>query len=203
MTKPQTEPKIIQFKCTIKGIRPPIWRRVLVPSSFSLFDLHRVLEVAFCWSDDHLHGFEYGRQSFSVPHPDDWAPVLDERKYTLDSLRLKPGSKIEYTYDFGDNWEHTVEVEKVLPPESEGHYPRCIAGRRAAPPEDCGGVGGYESILDALRGLSDDEWSKELLEWHEGYDPEAFDLEDINHGLLTIRPKGRPTRRSEAKPDND
>lgn len=100
-------------------------------------------------------------------------------------------SKISYVYDFGDGWDHQVLVEKLLDRQPGTKYPRCIGGRRAAPPEDCGGIGGYEELLETLADPTHPEHA-EMLEWlgldnAERFDPAAFDKQAVTESLPPIR----------------
>jgi hypothetical protein len=167
--------RVFQLKATIVGIKPPVWRRVLVRESATLLDLHYVLQGAFGWSDCHLHEFEIDGVSYGA---DDgggwWAPVEDERRTRLGRV-AKQGTRIHYTYDFGDDWLHKVAVEKVLPADPKVRYPVCIGGKRACPPEDCGGVWGYEQLRAAISDPNHPQ-HEEMLEWVGG----AFDPEDCD-----------------------
>src|SRR3954471_13596926 len=138
---------IYQLKVTLKGSKPPIWRRIQVRSDISLADLHQILQVAMGWEDYHLHQFIVGGQYYGVPDKDFDMDVLSERTAKLN--RIAPGEKSRFTYeyDFGDDGLHDVLVEKVLPPEPDAQYPRCITGKRARPPEDCGGIWGYGDFV--------------------------------------------------------
>ena len=135
------------------------------------------------WFDGHLHEFRVGRQRFGPPDPDDWSDTEDSRRMKLSQVVAARFKKLSYTYDFGDNWEHSILVEKQLPAEAGVHYPRCLAGKRACPPEDCGGVWGYEELLEILRDPNNPEHA-ERLEWlGDNFDPEAFDIEATNQKL--------------------
>jgi Plasmid pRiA4b ORF-3-like protein len=179
--------KIYQLKVTLIDTKPPIWRRLLVPAELTLAQLHDVLQDAMGWEECHLHEFRIGRQRFGVPDPDDRltggdAP-MDERKARLFDVLGKVGAKADYTYDFGDGWEHRIAVKKVLPPEPGIPYPVCTAGKLHGPPEDCGGVGGYYDFLEAIRD-PEHERHEELLEWvGDAFDPEAFSIDEVNRRL--------------------
>jgi tetratricopeptide (TPR) repeat protein len=178
---------VYQLKVTLKGFRPPIWRRLLVPADTRLAKLHDVVQIAMGWTDSHLHQFEAGRRSIGVPDPNGWQQVEDERKVRLADVAPGEKARLRYQYDFGDSWEHEILVEKVLPTETGARYPLCTAGRRACPPEDVGGVWGYADFLDAIADPAH-ERHEELLEWIGGeFDPEAFDLAAINADLRRLR----------------
>lgn len=181
---------IYQIKVTLKDIRPPIWRRVQVPSNVSLNKLHRILQAVMPWADYHLHQFIIGGVYYGIPDPeyaDCGFDVKSDRTARLN--RVAPGARARfmYEYDFGDGWEHEILIEKVLPPEGGVRYPICLAGKRACPPEDVGGTPGYTRFLEAIRNPEHEEHD-ELQQWVGGsFDPEAFDLDEINHRLKRVR----------------
>jgi hypothetical protein len=188
-TKHAKEVPIYQIKVTLQGSKPPIWRRLLVRSDITLADLHRIIQAAFGWWDYHLHQFIVGEIYFGVPDPDydDYLEMHDERKIRLHQLAEREGSKFRYEYDFGDDWLHQVLVEKILPPEPGQAYPVCLKGRRACPPEDVGGMWGYEHFLEAIADPEHEEHDN-YLDWVGGeFDPEAFDLEEVNEALRALR----------------
>lgn len=178
---------VLQFKIALDGIRPPIWRRIQVPCDYSFWDLHVAIQDAMGWLDYHLHLFELPdpmtRGPVRIGIPDDDDLLEDDRLvagwgvavaafFTLANRRAK------YEYDFGDGWMHTVTLEKIFPRDKGVEYPRCIAGRRARPPEDCGGITGYERILEVLAHPTTAD--TELLEWLGGsYEPEKFDPKKV------------------------
>lgn len=137
---------VLRLKVTLRGVRPPVWRRLEVSTATSLGELHELLQVAMGWSDEHLHLFEAHGEQYGDP-----ALLEDLRVRPESRVRLRqvagPGDRLRYVYDFGDDWVHDVLVEAVLPPAPEARYPRCTAGRRACPPENCGGPAGYAALL--------------------------------------------------------
>lgn len=179
---------VFQLKVTLRETKPPIWRRVLVDGSDTLDKLHEVIQAAFGWWGYHLHEFEVGRARYGVPDPDDdlGEPTRDERRTRLDAI-ADEGTSFRYTYDFGDGWDHRVVVEKVLPAGAEMALPTCVDGRRACPPEDCGGPWGYLELLAILADPGHPE-HLERLEWLERpLDPEAFDPNDFAQNLRNLR----------------
>ena len=175
-----------RLKATIGNIRPPVWRRIEVPGNVSFAGLHDVLQTAFGWTDSHLHQFVVGRLRFGVPDPDDgdWGPpVRDERRARLQEIVDDGVKSFVYEYDFGDGWEHRILVEKTSAAEPGVAYPRCTAGRRACPPEDCGGPWGYAHLLEVLTD-PDHPQHDETREWlGDEFDPAAFDLDAVNASL--------------------
>jgi hypothetical protein len=183
--------QIFQLKVTLLGTDPPIWRRLLVPAGATLESLHRVLQIAVGWDDCHMHEFAIGRQRFGAPGPmDDFGgpPVVSERNIALGQLLTRPRSKLRYTYDFGDSWEHEIVLEKILPPEPNRAYPSCVAGERQGPPEDCGGLPGFYNLLDAIADPKHPD-HEDTKEWAGDFDPDAFSIDEVNRRLARIRPK--------------
>ncbi|HET8617695.1 MAG TPA: plasmid pRiA4b ORF-3 family protein [Acidimicrobiales bacterium] len=179
---------VYQLKVTLLDTKPPIWRRVLVDGRSTLDHLHEVIQAAFGWWNCHLHEFEVGTTRYGVPDPDgDWDPPRDERRTRLDAIAGK-GTSLRYTYDFGDGWDHRVVVEKVLPPAAVTAVPACIDGRRACPPEDCGGTWGYRELLAILGDRSHPE-HHERWKWlgRRDFDPEAFDPSEFEENLRNGR----------------
>ena len=175
--------RIIQFKISLAEIRPPIWRRVLVPDTMTLGDLHNVIQVAMGWWDSHMHEFEVNGVTYGSLDDESFYEVLDEWETPLSSLALREKQRIKYSYDFGDDWQHNVVVEKFLPVDASLNYPLCVAGKRACPPEDCGGPWGYAEFLETIGDPADSN-HEEMLEWVGGeFDPEEFDLEETNEML--------------------
>ncbi|MHC8514285.1 plasmid pRiA4b ORF-3 family protein [Sporosarcina sp. ITBMC105] len=184
-----------QLKVALKGAKPPIWRRIIIPGYYTFEELHFVIQEAMGWEDYHLYSFECGDLIIdSQPEEDDpfggliaMRPKLDATDTMVAELLLKEGDKCHYTYDFGDNWEHTVALEKILPSDVERQLPVCLMGKRACPPEDCGGIHGYKSMLATLEGPDTDE-KAHLLEWlgTEKFDPEAFDIDMVNTELRRL-----------------
>ena len=181
--------RIYQIQVTLGEIRPPIWRRIQVTSDTTLRKLHRILQEVMGWEDYHLHQFiidelDYGEPDLEIDYGN---PTKSDRTVRLSEVVSRPKTKFAYEYDFGDGWWHEILIEKILPPQEKVRYPVCLAGKRACPPEDCGGPPGYAEFLEAIRD-SNHERHEELLEWIGGsFDPDAFDLNQINTQLRRIR----------------
>ncbi|MEW6646293.1 MAG: plasmid pRiA4b ORF-3 family protein [Pseudomonadota bacterium] len=188
ITQPTTlgSARIYQIKVTLKWSKPPIWRCLQVRGDTKLGKLHQILQITMGWWDEHLHAFEAGGVAYGEPNPDFPSDLRQERNVRLDKV-AQEGDTFRYEYDFGDSWVHEIMVEKVLDPELGVRYPRCLAGKRACPPEDCGGVPGYERMLEIV-GNPKDEEHEEMVEWlGEEFDPEVFDLEAVNEELGEVR----------------
>jgi hypothetical protein len=175
---------ILQVKVSIVGARPPIWRRLEVPASMPLSDLHHLLQVAFGWEDVHDHCFESRGtdESADARGIRTVEGALLRRKRLVDLVSTQ-GDQAVYRYDLVDDWEHLIEVEARHAPEPGQHYPICTAGRRAGPPEDCGGIVVLDDLLGALV-APDDPDNRDLLALAPpGYDPTRFDREALNDDL--------------------
>lgn len=183
---------VYQLKITLKDIEPSIWRTIQVPTTCTFWDLHSFIQDAFGWTNSHMHQFIYTDAhtdneeikpiiiGFPMePEFDDEEPVLPGWEYKVKRFIEGETSKIEYIYDLGDNWQHTIELEYILPAEQGTKYPRCIAGERNSPPEDCGGPQGYAGLLETLFDPSDPEHD-DTVAWVDSmkgctFDPEEFD----------------------------
>jgi len=138
------------------------------------------------WENAHLHEFKVGELSYGEPHPDYGDSMLSHKKATVQAVAVTVGGKFTYIYDFGDGWQHELMLEKIVKAEVGVHYPVCIAGKRACPPEDCGGIGGFGELLEALSDPQTDD-QRDLVEWASEYDPTVFDLEGVNKRLKRMK----------------
>jgi hypothetical protein len=164
--------EILQLKITLKGItKPPVWRRVQVRANTTFATLHQIIQAAFGWTDTHLHIFEHDGEQIGVPDPDWDNDCADEADTTLDEALLGPKDRVRYTYDFGDDWEHDIVLEKVLEPDADDRRPVLLTGKGACPPEDCGGPWGYAELKDAG-----------------GFDPASCDLTHAEQRVQAIDP---------------
>jgi len=180
--KKSGEKRVYQLKVTLRDIRPPIWRRIQVTSETDLDDLHRILQTVMGWYGGHLHEFDVFGDHYGDPLLSE-GDVLDEASVTLGQLITREKEKLHYLYDFGDSWEHEMLVEKILTLEKGKQYPVCLAGKRACPPEDCGGPAGYENLLEALKDPSHPE-HEDMFDWlPRDFDSEKFDVESVNRRL--------------------
>lgn len=199
-------PAVHQLKIVLHGTKPPLWRRILVPSAASLGFLHDVIQEAFGWEGFHLHRFHDDRDR-EWGEPDGsgsgfrTAAFADEEEAELGKVLRAAGAVLWYTYDFGDDWRHRIEVEKITPLESGVTYPNCTGGRRAAPPaEDIGGIWGLEDLayLVSHPAETPPEHFEDLVSHlrAKGYDPEAFDPAELSRRLsgLTVRTAVKATR---------
>jgi len=178
--------KVYQIKVSLDGSTPPIWRRLLVSEDANLQQLHDIIQVAMGWFESHLHQFIADGVFYGVP--DEEFDLKDESQHTISELLNQEMQEIKYEYDFGDSWMHTITLEKILSNDDNGgHLPRCIEGERAAPPEDCGGIPGYENLLKILSDPENPQHD-EMHEWLaiDEFDSAYFDMEDVNDELLDL-----------------
>lgn len=194
---PDDGPRLFQLKIDLVGSGPPIWRRVLVPEDMKLDQLHGVVQIVMGWDDSHLHMFSsdavmyamYGDEDDDSEHPPEWEHAVGE-------VLPHAKSKLLYEYDLGDSWIHRITLEKKLPPDPAFRHPVCLAGARACPPEDSGGIDGYYSLLESMSNPDDPDhgWViEEVL--GEDFNPEAFDIDSVNRMLARrFRLRGRKKR---------
>jgi len=177
---------VYQVKITLNDVDPPVWRRVQV-GDCSLAELHHIIQVCMGWENYHLYAFEVDGVEYSDPVSGDGLDYCDSRSRKLSQLASQGPNRFTYQYDFGDDWEHEIVIEKTLTPEPKAKYPRCVEGKRACPPEDCGGAYGYEAFLEAIHDRHHAE-HEEMLEWVGGkFNPEAFDKTRVNRELQRLR----------------
>jgi hypothetical protein len=194
-------PRSYQLKVTLQSVRPPVWRRFTVRDDITLAKLHGLLQVIMGWTDSHLHLFAASGRRFCGPEVDLPPPRQDEGKVRLRDVLKEPADRFVYEYDFGDGWKHTVVLEEVLPHEPRARYPVILDGRRACPPEDCGGVPGYAHLLEVLAAPDHPE-HEDLREWVGGrFDSERLDVGALNrtfHGgwYLPVDDEPQPPARS-------
>lgn len=185
--------EVYQFLITLKFIEPDIWRRILVPSTYTFWDLHVAVQSAMGWEDAHPHAFEFKLPNKRIleinsdPYddPDEDEFEFSERKYLFEDRaqiadHFNKKSKVcIYTYDFGDSWEHIIKFEKILPALKGETYPKCTGGERACPPEDCGGPFLYYSRIESLKSPDTEEYEYALMLFGENFDPESFHHESV------------------------
>jgi hypothetical protein len=181
------EQEVCQLKVTLRGIRPAIWRRLVVSADTTLTRLHRVLQIAMGWQDSHMHEFRVDDR-----RPAGLGSAQMGRSARIGDVLTEMSSSLTYTYDLGDGWEHSIVLEKRFSGGDDTEYPVCLGGQQAGPPEDCGGVPGYYDLLEVLQNPADERY-EEMRKWiGEDFDPRAFSVEAVNRQLRS----GRPRRRS-------
>ncbi|MBW6473687.1 MAG: plasmid pRiA4b ORF-3 family protein [Anaerolineaceae bacterium] len=180
--------KILQIKITLREIKPPIWRRVLITDQMTLWDLHVVIQSVFGWAGYHLHEFKIGNVLYGDPEDSEFMDFVkeDEELYKVSDFNFNKGSQFTYLYDFGDGWKHSILIEKVLPHDKKAKLPQFLEGKRATPPEDVGGEHGYNEFLEAIKNPKHPEHEHYLI-WVGGFfDPERVDLKKINYRIDLI-----------------
>jgi len=175
---------LFQFKITLVGMKPPIWRRIQVRDC-TLGDLHDIIQAVMGWENCHMHQFIIDGERYSTPLPGDFdLDFKNEKKLRLSQIVPKSGKHVRfrYEYDFGDGWLHDIAFEEFAEPEGMARYPRCVDGARSGPPEDIGGIWGYEEYLEAIAD-PEHERHDEFMEWNGGWDGEKFSVESVNQLL--------------------
>lgn len=188
MTRLRRPPSLLQLKIELAGIKPVIWRRIVVPSSITLGKLHLVIQAAMGWWGGHLHEFEIAGELYGQPGPDDprGESVISEARVRL-GARLAGTKSFRYLYDFGDGWNHRIKVERALPPLGEFPFALCVAGANACPPEDVGGAPGYADFVEAITQPNHPD-HREFLDCYGGpFDPAKFDYEPACRRLDEIK----------------
>lgn len=193
-----TAPGRLRLKIALDNLKPAIWRRVEVTDDLSFWQLHRVIQAAMGWEDYHMHEFKVGDKRIGSKTPDDFMgfgePIISERSARLGTV-LESHRKFRYWYDFGDDWWHTITVEKRLPPDPQAPAAVLVDGERACPPEDCGGPWGYADLLD-IAATPDHEDHAEIVDWlGEDFDPEQFE-----QAAFACRVATAVRKRRQAKP---
>jgi len=184
---PSAARSVYQLKVVLVGSELPIWRRVLVPAEIKLSSLHRVMQILMDWTDDHQHQFTVLTKPRSRADSGQDVHPADEARFRLCDVAPTPGSELLYEYDFGDSWNHHITVEKSMPRDRETpSHPVCLAGERACPPEDCGGIMRYAYIVKALRDPAHPEHGESVERFGPDFDPEAFSIERVNARLESI-----------------
>jgi hypothetical protein len=172
--------EVYQIKVALLGIEPEIWRRLLAPPEMTLRRFSEAIAIAMGWTGGHLHEFRAGKALYGEPDDDHDSYQItrrqNDRKVPLRKMLGRLGSKAVYTYDFADDWQHSIVLEKRLKADPATKYPLCTGGEMACPPEDCGGLPGYYNLLRTNR----------------AYDPTAFSLEQVNRALQRRSWRARP-----------
>lgn len=182
---------IFQFKIELKGLRPPVWRRFLVGSNITFYQFHNIIQNVMGWENYHIYQFVLGRNSYILDSEDDadgffGVDIQRSNVLKLSDIFKNEKQKIEYEYDFGDGWEHRITLEKIVEKENNVNYPICIAGKRNCPPEDIGGIGGYQYFLEVIKNPENGDYEEMIQYSGDDFDPEEFDIEFINEILEDV-----------------
>lgn len=181
-------PHLLQLRIELAWIKPAIWRRVIVPETITLPKLHQVIQASMGWLDCHLHEFEIAGERYGIPDPefDFGEPIRSEKRVRLVTSLLGTTS-FRYVYDFGDDWEHRIKVERRIAPEPLIDSAMCTAGANACPPEDVGGAPGYADFVEAMADPEHPEHDA-MRQWHgQEFDPTTFDFVAVNLRLQNIK----------------
>jgi hypothetical protein len=185
--------RAVQLTVTLGEIEPPIWRRLVVPASLTLRELHAMIQTAMGWQDYHLRLFDVDGVLYGDVEEMEGRPLGDEEVFTVGQA-AESVDQFSYEYDFGDSWTHYVQVDQVIASVGAG-TPHLVGGARACPPEDCGRPGGYEELLEVLADPAHED-HEHMLSWVGGaFDPEAFDLAGTNANLELYDRHTRQRRR--------
>jgi hypothetical protein len=191
---------ILQFKITLLGSQPLIWRRFQVTDDYRFDRFHQVIYLVMGWMNSHLHEFHIGERKIGMRFDDPWSrtELIDETKVFLHEMNFQEGDKLHYLYDFGDYWEHLLEVQHIT--KGSLSAPSCLNGQNACPPEDCGGTSGYANLLKVLNDPKDSDYDN-LLQWlPDGFSPNFFDIDKVNTELAKFGVWHRKHPRAKATP---
>ena len=193
--------QIATLRIELTDTDPVIWRQVEVPTSITLKVLHDVVQAAMGWYNQHLWELRQGKQRCGRPIPGDVrsrSPTLKADKVRLREILGGRKTVLDYTYDFGDSWEHRLTLTDIRPGDPGVEYPRYIVGERAAPPEDCGGIPGFYAALDILADPNHPDHA-EIADWFDEYDPDTIDELVLNIALSRIARRRNPARATFAR----
>lgn len=177
---------IYEIRIALAENKPEIWRVFQVPASITLRKFHKVIQRVMGWEDYHLYSFEKGGIVFGRPDPDFTRDTINDNSVSLYCLLKRKGDQLTYVYDFGDNWQHRVSLQRMLPENPDMKYPLCLDGANACPPEDCGSHHGYSEYCEAILDPSHEQ-HEEYLGWRSPFDPYAFDLLAVNRELRRVK----------------
>jgi hypothetical protein len=186
----------VRIKATLAHVAPEVMRRLAVPLTIRLDRLHLTLQAAFGWTNSHLYAFHADAMSWGEPDPDFHDTMGDARKTRLYDIVRDTGARtVRYTYDFGDNWEHVIKLEKWVEDTSMEGLPMLLDAKGRCPPEDVGGPPGYENFLAALRDPAHDEHVDLRRRAGEDFDPAILDRKPLEAAVDALARKWRPKRR--------
>lgn len=179
---------ILQLKIELGGITPKIWRRFLVKDNITFHGLHTIIQEVMGWENYHLYSFNIGGVRIEMPDEggDQEYESKNSKKVKLFYYVTKEKQKFHYEYDFGDSWEHEIVVENILDslPKGVQQVPYCIEGERACPPEDCGGIWGYEELFEISKDKNHPDYEERIVDWlSEGWNFEKFNIDEVNKRL--------------------
>ncbi len=178
--------RVYELKIALENTEPAVWRRLLIPETLSFYKLHHAIQIAFDWENSHLYAFHQGKVSIGNAELLQESEVIDDRETFVNQILKGKGDYLCYEYDFGDGWNHIVAVEDIHPDDANITSPVCLDGAMAAPPEDCGGIEGYNRLKRVMANSKHPEY-KELNKWlGKHFGPEHFDLKKVNSKLKNL-----------------
>jgi len=186
---PYVSTQVYQLKVLLESTRPTVYRTTEIKADATFYDLHVAIQIMFGWHNAHLH--EFKKKDLLISDPEFYEDafdfedekILDEQQIKISKVFQTPKDRILYLYDFGDSWEHSVTLEKIIDAKENTVYPQCIRGKRCAPPEDIGGVWGFENFKEIMADPSNEEY-EENKEWYGSeFDLEKVDFKEINEQL--------------------
>lgn len=182
-----TNELVVQLRIALQGLQPPIWRRAQVGTRVTFDQLHTLFQTLMGWTNSHLHEFRVNElrigQFFDGLELEGNEDMIDEKTVRLGDVITQADTSFQYTYDFGDSWEHEIVIERWLTADRQVFYPVCLDGARNCPPEDCGGMRGYEELLSILKDRTHPHREETLTWLGGGYLPESFNLSQVNRQL--------------------
>ncbi|HRH02959.1 MAG TPA: plasmid pRiA4b ORF-3 family protein [Bacteroidia bacterium] len=179
--------RIFELKIELDRTKPLVWRQMIIPESFTLYELHHLIQIAFGWKNYHLYSFIANEQIIGNPVLMDDPETINDRMVDVSQVLKTKGDKICYEYDFGDGWMHTITLARIIKSDVYGKTPIVVNGAMACPPEDCGGIPGYENLKDVMKNPKHPEY-KEFVQWlGKAFDPQLFNLQMVNKEMLKLK----------------
>lgn len=183
---------VFELKITLLETKPPVWRRFCVPGEITLDRLHDVIQIVMGWDDCHLHLFKIGGKAYSEEPEEEWEGA-EERHHGLCDLVTSARKHFDYKYDFGDDWDHRIVVEKISKaPKGYIAEAKCLGGKRRCPPEDVGGTHGFAEFVLACKDLKHPEHKRNLMWVGGSFDPDDFNPNAVNLELRKYKRWSRP-----------
>lgn len=193
--------QIIELKIELEGIEAKIWRTFQVESDIKFSQLHKIIQKVMGWEDYHMYDFNVGKINIIDSRGSSLGDFsgfgrskeIKASKAKLSDFLEKKSQKFSYTYDMGDSWEHKLTVKKIFETEDDdNNYPVVLDGARSCPPEDCGGVWGYQEILELLKNPEHPDYEERITDWlGEDFDPESFNMNEVNKKFKKAKPKAK------------
>lgn len=179
--------RVFEIRIELKDTVPIVWRELVVPETLTFYEFHHAIQISFGWENYHLYSFDAKGQSYGNLDLLEDVDTINDKSIFINQLLQKEQDTINYEYDFGDGWVHNIELKKIKPHTSKVNLPIVIDGAKASPPEDCGGVHGFENLKNVMKNPKDLEY-KELVRWlGKPFDPNEFNIQHINEDLKKLK----------------